>query len=114
MLTSDEPRTDVLAAERAHRLVREEVVAARSDPPAFGASRSHAGYLRDVAAPRSAASEQRPKGRTKTATETTTLKVGDPAPDFTLRAHDGRTITLSALRGQRVVVAFMAFAFSGT
>jgi len=67
-----------------------------------------------VAAPRSAASEQRPKGRTKTATETTTLKVGDPAPDFTVRAHDGRTITLSALRGQRVVVAFMAFAFSGT
>ena len=114
MLTSDEPWTDVLAAERAHRLVREEVAAARGDPPALGASRSHAGYLRDVAAPRSAASEQRPKGRTKTATETTTLKVGDPAPDFTVRAHDGRTITLSALRGQRVVVAFMAFAFSGT
>jgi len=43
-----------------------------------------------------------------------TLVVGDQAPDFTLRAHDGRTITLSALRGQRVVLAFMAFAFSGT
>jgi peroxiredoxin len=57
---------------------------------------------------------KRPKGRTKIATETKTLKVGDPAPDFTLRAHDGRTITLSALRGQRVVLAFMAFAFSGT
>jgi peroxiredoxin len=57
---------------------------------------------------------KRPKGRTKIATETKTLKVGDPAPDFTLRAHDGRTITLSALRGQRVVIAFMAFAFSGT
>jgi len=67
-----------------------------------------------VAAPRSAASEQRPKGRTKIATETKTLKIGAPAPDFTLRAHDGRTMTLSALRGQRVVVAFMAFAFSGT
>jgi len=114
MFTSDEPRTDVLAAERAHRLVREEVAAPRGDPPALGASRSHAGYLRDVAEPRPAASEQRPKGRTKIATDTKTLKVGDPAPDFTLRAHDGRTITLSALRGQRVVVAFMAFAFSGT
>lgn len=58
--------------------------------------------------------DRRPKGRTKIATETKTLKVGDPAPDFTLRAHDGRTIAMSALRGQRVVLAFMAFAFSGT
>lgn len=58
--------------------------------------------------------ESRPKGRTKIASQTTTLKVGDPAPDFTLRAHDGRTIALTALRGQRVVLAFMAFAFSGT
>lgn len=58
--------------------------------------------------------EARPKGRTKIATRTTTLQVGDPAPDFSLRAHDGRTITLAALRGQRVVLAFMAFAFSGT
>jgi peroxiredoxin len=60
------------------------------------------------------ADDKRPKGRTKIATATKTLKVGDHAPDFTLRAHDGRTITLSALRGQRVVIAFMAFAFSGT
>jgi peroxiredoxin len=58
--------------------------------------------------------DARPKGRSKLATATATLRVGDPAPDFTLRAHDGRTITLSALRGQRVVLAFMAFAFSGT
>jgi hypothetical protein len=114
MLTSDESRTDVLAAERTHRLVREKVAAARGDPPALGASRSHAGYLRDVPEPGPASSDQRPKGRTKIATETKTLKVGDPAPDFTLRSHDGRTITLSALRGQRVVIAFMAFAFSGT
>lgn len=48
------------------------------------------------------------------ATSTATLAVGDPAPDFTLRSHDGRTITLSALRGQRIVLAFFAFAFSGT
>jgi hypothetical protein len=114
MLPGHEPRTDVLAAERAHRLVGEEVTTARGDPPAFGASRSHAGYLTDVAEAGPAGSDRRPKGRTKIATETKTLRVGDAAPDFTLRAHDGRAITLSALRGQRVVVAFMAFAFSGT
>lgn len=55
-----------------------------------------------------------PKGRNKIATETTTLKVGDAAPDFTLRAHDGSEITLSKLRGQRVVLAFFAFAFTNT
>lgn len=48
------------------------------------------------------------------ATETATLRVGDPAPDFTLAAHDGRAITLAALRGQRVVLAFFAWAFSNT
>jgi len=60
------------------------------------------------------AQETRPKGRNKIATETKTLKVGDAAPDFTLRSHDGRQITLSALRGQRVVLAFFAFAFTAT
>jgi peroxiredoxin len=45
---------------------------------------------------------------------TKTLKVGDVAPDFTLRAHDGREIKLSGYRGQRVVLAFFAFAFSNT
>ncbi len=54
------------------------------------------------------------KTRNKIATETKTLRVGDPAPDFTLRAHDGREIALSALRGQKVVLAFFAFAFTGT
>jgi len=107
VLAGHEARPHVLATERTHRRVREEIAAARRDAAAFGSSCLHAGYLRDVP-------EERPKGRTKIATETKTLKVGDPAPDFTLRAHDGRTITLSAFRGQRVVVAFMAFAFSGT
>jgi peroxiredoxin len=45
---------------------------------------------------------------------TKTLTVGDVAPDFTLRAHDGREIKLSDYRGQRVVLAFFAFAFSNT
>jgi len=43
-----------------------------------------------------------PKG----ATETKTLKVGDIAPDFTLKAHGGRTVSLSELRGQNVFIAF--------
>lgn len=43
-----------------------------------------------------------------------TVTVGDHAPDFTLRSHDGRTIALQALRGRRVVLAFFPFAFSGT
>lgn len=55
-----------------------------------------------------------PKGRSKLATETKTLKVGDAAPDFSLRSHDGREIRLSAFRGQRVVLAFFAFAFTNT
>jgi peroxiredoxin len=55
-----------------------------------------------------------PKGRNRIATETSTLKVGDTAPDFTLRAHDGSEVTLSTLRGKRVVLAFFAWAFSNT
>lgn len=55
-----------------------------------------------------------PKGRNKIATSTATLTVGDTAPDFTLRAHDGSTVTLSELRGRRVVIAFFAFAFTNT
>ena len=55
-----------------------------------------------------------PKGRTKIATVTKTLNVGYVAPDFTLRSHDGREIKLSAYRGQHVVLAFFAFAFSNT
>ncbi len=55
-----------------------------------------------------------PKGRNKIATETKTLQVGDLALDFTLRAHDGSEVTLSKLRGRRVVIAFFAFAFTNT
>jgi len=57
---------------------------------------------------------QPPKGRTKVASETKTLKVGDAAPDFALRSHDGREVKLSDFRGERVVLAFFAFAFSNT
>jgi peroxiredoxin Q/BCP len=40
------------------------------------------------------------------------IKVGDPAPDFTAAATDGRTIQLSKLRGQTVVLYFFPRAFS--
>lgn len=41
------------------------------------------------------------------ATQTKTLKVGDPAPPFTLQAHGGRTINLSDFKGKKNV--FIAF-----
>lgn len=41
------------------------------------------------------------------------VEVGQQAPDFTLPAHDGETVTLSALRGTPVVIAFFPLAFSG-
>lgn len=37
---------------------------------------------------------------------TTRLQPGDPAPDFTLPTDDGGTVTLSDLRGRRVIVYF--------
>ena len=44
----------------------------------------------------------------------TTLKVGDPAPDFTLRATDGKTYKLSDFKGKKnVVLAIYVLAFTG-
>jgi peroxiredoxin len=43
----------------------------------------------------------------------THLKVGDAAPDFTLRATDGSTFNLAAQRGKIVVLAFFPAAFTG-
>jgi peroxiredoxin Q/BCP len=36
----------------------------------------------------------------------TRLSTGDPAPDFTLPTDDGRTVSLSELRGRKVIVYF--------
>lgn len=43
----------------------------------------------------------------------THLKVGDAAPDFSLRTTAGSTFKLSEQRGKTVVVAFFPAAFTG-
>ena len=49
----------------------------------------------------------------KTHSETKTLKVGDSAPDFTLRTAKGEEWHLADFRGKKnVVLAFVPFAFS--
>ena len=40
------------------------------------------------------------------------LKVGDPAPDFTLPASDGQTYSLAKLKGKFVVLAWFPKAFT--
>jgi peroxiredoxin len=43
----------------------------------------------------------------------TSLKIGDPAPDFSLPDQDGQTIRLSDFRGKKtVVLAFYIKAFT--
>jgi len=41
------------------------------------------------------------------------LKPGDPAPNFTLPASDGKTYTLADLEGTTVVLAWFPKAFTG-
>ncbi len=41
------------------------------------------------------------------------LEIGQLAPDFTLPATTGDAVTLSDLRGDKVVIMFFPFAFSG-
>jgi cytochrome oxidase Cu insertion factor (SCO1/SenC/PrrC family) len=44
----------------------------------------------------------------------TQLKVGDPAPDFSLTDTEGQTVKLSDFRGKKnVVLAFYVLAFTG-
>ena len=44
----------------------------------------------------------------------THLKIGDPAPDFTLRATDGKSYKLSDFKGKKnVVLAIYVLAFTG-
>ncbi|MBO9370612.1 MAG: peroxiredoxin [Chloroflexi bacterium] len=41
-----------------------------------------------------------------------TLEVGDPAPDFTLKDQNDQEVTLSALRGKKVVLSFHPLAWT--
>jgi peroxiredoxin Q/BCP len=48
------------------------------------------------------------------AQSTVELRVGDPAPDFTLQASDGKTYRLADFKGKSaVVVAWFPKAFTG-
>lgn len=51
--------------------------------------------------------------RAQMAPPKTHLKVGDPAPGFTLPTTDGNKFTLSEHRGKTVVLAFFPAAFTG-
>jgi cytochrome oxidase Cu insertion factor (SCO1/SenC/PrrC family) len=54
-----------------------------------------------------ALAQQKPPGKTH-------LKVGDAAPDFTLRATDGKAYKLSDFKGKKnVVLAIYVLAFTG-
>ena len=54
-----------------------------------------------------ATQQQKPPSKTH-------LKVGDPAPDFTLRATDGKAYKLSDFKGKKnVVLAIYVLAFTG-
>ena len=49
-----------------------------------------------------------------TVAPSSTPAVGTPAPDFSLASTSGETVTLSALRGRRVLLAFFPLAFTST
>jgi mycoredoxin-dependent peroxiredoxin len=51
---------------------------------------------------------------TATVSASTVPAVGDRAPDFTLPSTSGQSVTLSALRGKPVLLAFFPLAFSPT
>ena len=53
-------------------------------------------------------------GDKQAATDLDRIKVGQPAPDFTLEDSDGKNVSLADYRGKKnVVVAFFPAAFTG-
>jgi cytochrome oxidase Cu insertion factor (SCO1/SenC/PrrC family) len=60
-----------------------------------------------------AAAPAKPAAQTEQAPEPK-FKVGDMAPDFTMKDQNRQDVTLSSFRGKRnVVLAFYIFAFTG-
>jgi thioredoxin-dependent peroxiredoxin len=51
--------------------------------------------------------------QTRAAAGVEDLKVGDRAPDFTLPGTDGKTYSLSQLKGRTLVLAWFPKAFTG-
>lgn len=41
------------------------------------------------------------------------INIGDMAPDFTLKDHDGNDVTLSDYRGKKVILSFHPLAWTG-
>ncbi len=41
------------------------------------------------------------------------LKIGDKAPDFTLKNQDGQEVSLSSLKGKKVLLSFHPLAWTG-
>ena len=39
--------------------------------------------------------------------------IGQPAPDFSLKDHQGNTVTLDDLKGQRSLIVFIPFPYTG-
>jgi cytochrome oxidase Cu insertion factor (SCO1/SenC/PrrC family) len=57
--------------------------------------------------------DSRSNGEAHTRPEAVQLKVGDPAPEFSLPASDGRVYSLASFRGkQAVVLAWFVKAFT--
>jgi len=64
--------------------------------------------------PPAAPAGQKAQAATPPAVPKTHLKVGDPAPDFTLSNTKGERVSLSDFRGKKnVVLAFYVLAFTG-
>jgi cytochrome oxidase Cu insertion factor (SCO1/SenC/PrrC family) len=63
--------------------------------------------------PGARAQQSAPRAKQQSEISHTFLKVGDMAPDFTLRSDQGTTVKLSDFRGKKnVIVAFYVLAFT--
>ena len=64
--------------------------------------------LDQVANNKPAATPATPTAPKTAATQTSCIEVGCPAPDFTLSTVDGKSLTLSSLKGKKVLLAFVS------